>query len=98
MNWVIILIGVVAIVVVSKLIHFKHFKHKIGAIAIVLFLLFLSLTFMNVIKDNAINLSSPSGVFSAAKIYFSWMVQIFDNVKVLTGNAIRMDWSGNLTK
>jgi hypothetical protein len=97
-NWVLIIVAIVAIAVVSKFIHFRHWKHRITAIFLILLLLFIGLTFMKVYTNNSLDLKTPSGLFSAAKIYFAWLVHIFDNVKVLTGNAVRMDWSGNLTR
>lgn len=96
-NWVLILFAFLAIFVVSKLIHFKHLKHRITAILIILFLLFVGLTFLKVSTSNALDLKSPSGLFAAAKIYFSWLGQVFNNLQVITGNVVRMDWSGNLT-
>jgi hypothetical protein len=92
MNWLIILIGVIAIFVVSKFIHFRHIKHRITAIVIILVVLFLYASVSGVVKTNDIDWKSPSGILSAGKIYLSWLVQAFDNIKVLTGNAIKMDW------
>jgi hypothetical protein len=96
-NWMLILIAVIAIVIVSKLIHLKHLKHRITAILLILFLLFVGLTFLKVSTNNALDLKSPSGLFSAAKLYFGWLGQVFSNLQVITGNVVRMDWSGNLT-
>jgi uncharacterized membrane protein len=96
-SWLIILIGIVAILVVSKLIHFRHIKHRITAIFIILLLLFIVLTFAGVIHNNSIKLNSPAGIFQASKIYLSWLGHVFGNLKVLTGNVVRMDWFGNLT-
>ena len=96
-NWLLILIAVIAIFVVSKMIHFKHWKHRMTAILIILFLLFVGLTFLKVSSNNSLDFKSPAGILSAAKIYFSWLVQVFNNVKIITGNVVRMDWSGNLT-
>ena len=93
MNWLIILIGLVALFVVSKLIHFKHFKTKIAVIFFVLIALFLALSFSGVVHGNNIDLKSPSGVISASKIYVSWLGTIGGNLKTITGNIIRMDWS-----
>ena len=96
-NWLLIGIAVLAIIVVSKFIHFRHIKHKITAIFLILLLLFLYSTFVTVSKNNAINLKSPSGLLYAGKVYFSWIGHIFGNVRVLTGNAVRMNWVGNST-
>jgi len=97
-NWLIIGLAIVALFVVSRLIHFRNIRHKISAIFLVLLLLFAYLSVFSVIRANGIDIKSPSGVFQVVKVYFSWLGYMFDNVKVLTGNVVRMDWApGNLT-
>jgi hypothetical protein len=91
-SWMFIVIGIVAVLVVSKFIHFRHIKHRITAIAIILIILFIYASLTAVIKSNDIDIKSFSGVVSAGKIYASWLVQAFGNVKQLTANAIKMDW------
>ena len=91
-NWVIIALAIVAIIVVSKMIHFKHMRHKMSAIIVILLLVFVYLTFVSVIKNNSLDLKTASGILQAGKIYFLWLFQAFGNVKSLTGNAINMQW------
>lgn len=93
-SWVIILIGVLAIAFISKL---SHLKHKLSITMVILFLLFLVLSFNNVVMNNSVNLASPSGIVSAMQLYFSWLGQVLGNLQVVTGNVVRMDWSGNFT-
>lgn len=93
MNWVIILIAIVGLFIAAKLIHFKHLKHKIVAIFVILLLLFFYLSFSGVVNSSNIDLNSPSGVASAAKIYVSWLGSLIGNLKTITGNIVRMDWS-----
>jgi len=98
MNWIILLLGLIAFFIAIKLIHFKHIKHKIVALFIILLVLFFALSFSDVVKNNNIDLKSPSGVISAGKVYVSWLGTIAGNVGVLTGNAVRMSWAPkNLT-
>lgn len=92
MGWLYLLFLVIVVLVVSKFIHFKHIKHKLTAIILVLLLFFLYISFKMVVKNNSINLENISGVFSAFKVYFSWLVQLFGNVKDITGNVIGMEW------
>jgi len=87
--WILLAIGIFAIYFVLKM---SHLKHKMGLTAIILFLLILSLTFVSVVNKNSVELNSPSGVFSAVQLYFSWLGHVFSNAKVITGNIIRMDW------
>ena len=50
-----------------------------------------------VINANSVDLTSASGIFSSVRLYFSWLGHSFDNLQVLTGNVVRMDWFGNST-
>ena len=92
MNWIILLVGLIAIFVAAKLIHFRHIKHKIVTIFIILLLLFVVLSFSGIAKGNNINLKTPSGFISAGKVYVSWLGTLTGNIGTLIGNAIRMDW------
>ncbi|MDP1729294.1 MAG: hypothetical protein Q8L27_03775 [archaeon] len=97
MIWAIVLIFIVVLVVISKLVHFNAMRHKILIIAIVFFIFIFVITFLNVVNSSSVNLKTASGLFQAGKVYFSWMGHLFGNVKVLTGNAVRMDWFGNMS-
>jgi len=92
MNWLLMGLVIVAVIVVSKLIHFNHFKHKIFSIAVILLLAFLYFSFTSVVQGHSVDLKTASGIFSASKIYFSWFVHVFDNVKEISGNVVGMDW------
>ena len=92
-SWIlIIVVGLVALFLVNKVIHFNHFKHKLSAILIILLVLFLYSTFVVVTKSNNIDLKTAQGLLSAGKVYFSWLIQAFGNVKQLTGNVVNMNW------
>ena len=88
-----ILIGIVAIFAAVKLIHFKHLKHRIVAIFVILLLLFFYLSFSGVVNNSDIDLKSPTGFVTAFKAYGSWIGDVTNNIRTLTGNAIKMDWS-----
>lgn len=88
--WLIIAVLVVAIIF---LVEVKHMKYRIYAILIVLALMFLFVSFMNVAKSNDFELDSAEAVFDAVKVYFVWLGQGLSNVKVLVGNALKMDWA-----
>ena len=90
--WILIAVGIIAVIIVSKLIHFKHFRHKISAILLIVLVLFLYATITAVIKINNIDIKTAQGILSAGKIYLSWLGQAFGNLKSLTGSAIQMDW------
>ena len=87
--WIFIILGVVAILAISKL---THLKHKMGVSLIVLLFLFIVLTFIKVAMVNSVDFKSATGFFTAFKFYFSWLGSVFGNLKVITGNIIRMEW------
>jgi hypothetical protein len=91
-NWLLIGLVIVAMIVVSKFIHFKHLKHRITAILLILVLVFAYTTFTTIVKSNNIDLKSATGVYSAIKAYGSWFGLAFNNMKALTGNVVKMDW------
>lgn len=91
---IIVLIAAVAIFFIYRL---SSIRGKIGYSLLVLALLFIILTFRAVVNVNSVNLSNPSGLFSGIKAYFIWLGQITNNIRVLTGNAVKMNWLGNIT-
>ena len=92
MEWIWVILVVAALIIVSKFLHFKHFKHKIFSIVLILIIAFLFFSFTTIVKNHAIDLKTASGVFTASKVYFSWIVQSFGNIKEISGNVVRMDW------
>jgi len=87
--WIMLIIAILAVLFITKL---SHLKHKISTSIIIIAALFIISTFMIVAKTNAINPWSFGGFFSGLKTYFFWLGHLFDNLRVITGNAIRMDW------
>ncbi|MFA6022796.1 MAG: hypothetical protein WC781_01785 [Candidatus Pacearchaeota archaeon] len=73
----------------------QHFKHKTVWVIIVFVALFFFLGFMLSIAGRDINYNSFDGIKTAGVLYMGWLGNTFDNVKTLTGNAIKMDWAGN---
>jgi len=91
-SWLIIVVGILAIFVASKILHFNHWKHRLLTIALILLALFIYASFSAVVDSHNINMASAKGVFEASKVYVMWLGQAFTNFKSLTGNAIHMDW------
>ena len=67
------------------------------AIIVVVLLIFFYTTFSNVINDNQIDVKSFDGVISAGKLYFFWLGNAVQNIVVIGGDVIKMDWVGNAT-
>lgn len=94
MNWLII---VVLVALGFAFLKMKDMKHKTFLIIIVLLFLFIYTTGYQVLKGEDINWKSAAGIEKGLRLYFAWMGGMFDNLKVITANAIRMDWSPNKT-
>lgn len=87
--WILLLIAIVIIVLFVK---FTDFKSKFLWTFLIIFLLFIVITFIKVVSGSSIDLKTPTGVFSAVKLYFSWFGTVVGNIKIITGNIIRMEW------
>jgi hypothetical protein len=73
-------------------------KHKVFLIVIIMILLFFYTTGSSILAAQNVNWRSLSGVEKGVKVYFSWLGGVFGNLRVITANAIRMDWaSKNVT-
>lgn len=90
---IILLIGLaIAIWLITEV---KHFKHKIVAIFVIVLFLMTYFSIVSIIKHNDIDIKTSEGMKQAGKLYFAWLGHAFGNVKVITSNAINMDWRGN---
>ena len=93
-TWIIILVAVLGMLFIGKL---SHIKHRLSIILLILFLLLIYLSFVRVAGGSSVDLKSASGFFDGIKLYFSWLGHLFANMKIITGNAVRMEWFGNAT-
>lgn len=85
---------IIAVVIVGIwiLIEAKRMKHKIFAVFLILLILFTYISFAAVMRNNDIDLKSPSGLATAGKLYLSWLGGIFHNMKTITAYAFKQDW------
>lgn len=72
-------------------------KSKILAIFIISIILFSIFSFNMVFKGREISIQSVSDLKNIGQIYFSWLVSVFNNVKAITTQAVKMNWEGNKT-
>ena len=91
----IIVAGIIAFIWITS--EFRKFKHKLWALLLIGLIVFAYISFVVTIQNNNLDLSSPSGIFKAVKVYFYWLGSLFGNMKTLTGSAIHMDWGVNET-
>ena len=82
----------VVIVVIWVLIEAKRMKHKIFAIFLILLILFTYISFAAVLRNNDVDLKSTGGLATAGKLYYSWLVGVFSNMKSITAYAFKQDW------
>ena len=88
------------IIAIWAIIEVKRFKHKVFAMLLIILIIFTYTSFTVTLKGNSIgpeDLKTMSGIVSASKLYLSWLSSIFGNLKLITLNAIKMDWKGNET-
>ncbi len=97
MNWVIIIfIAIVVFVfVISKI---MGIKQNIFAFIIIALVLFSFLSFSLAFNGKNISIDSVAGLQEAGVIYLAWVGNAFDNVKIITTQAIKLDWQTNNTK
>ena len=76
---------------------FKRVKHKFFSIFLIFLVLFLFISFTIVFGGKDISIKNVSDMGNLASTYLSWLGNLFGNFKILTTNAIKMDWSGNQT-
>jgi len=91
-QWLIVGILVTTIFIFVKL---KYLKHKISWIIILFFILLFYIGFLTSTAGQNIDFSTFDGTQTAIKLYMGWMGQSFDNLKVLTGQAVKLDWGSN---
>jgi len=86
---------IVGILIIAALIALKmnNLRHKLWIIVLICTVLFLYTTASVVYAKNELQLDTVEGVFSSIKIYLGWLGNGFQNLKTLTGNAVKMDWS-----
>jgi hypothetical protein len=93
-----LVIGIIILVVaIYLLFELKRMKHKLFAIFLIALILFGFFSFTAVFKGKDIQIKNSTDLENVVKIYFNWLGYAFDNVKIITTNAIQMNWKGNQT-
>lgn len=96
--WSVIIVVLVLLILAIWLFgEFKRSSHKVVSVLIILSILFLVLSITFVFSNKQVDYKTVPGLFSAGKVYFSWLGSALVNVKTITSNAIHMNWKGNET-
>jgi len=91
-------VGLIAVIALTLILfEAKKTKHKLILILILGFILFGYFSFVMVFKGNPISIKSLSDIDKILNLYFSWLGQVFNNVKVITGQIIKLNWASNST-
>jgi hypothetical protein len=92
---VFVILGLIAIIWI--MLGIKGIKQKFFSILLIVLILFLFLSFSIVFKGKDISVHSVSDLTNMGKVYFSWFMNAFNNVKTVTTQAIKMNWETNST-
>lgn len=89
-NWIIIVILVIVAVFAMKM---NHLKHRAFILVIIVLALFFYASVTYIASRNNLTMDNYDGFIRTMKVYGGWLGNGFQNVKVLTGNAVKMDWT-----
>ncbi len=91
---------VVGIVILLFYILFSvlRIRHSFIAVTIIVILLFFAAGFIVVFQGKSVDFTSTKGLSNAAGLYFNWLGGVFDNMKTVTTNAVKLNWKGNSTQ
>lgn len=90
---------VIAVLVVAiwVIIEIQRLKHKLFAIFLIGLILSSYVSVSIIFRNQEIDFKTIPGIIDTTKIYFSWLVSVFGNIKSITTHAIKMDWKSNET-
>lgn len=89
-SWIIVIVLVIVGITAIKI---NHLKHRFFIIMLVFLALFLYTSIAFITQQNDLNVDSSEGVFEILKVYNGWLANGFKNIKSITGNLIKMDWT-----
>jgi len=94
-QWIIMTVLVLVIFLFIKV---KYLKHKLTWVVILVLILASYVGFLASTSGQNLDLSTFDGSQTAIKLYFSWLGNSFENMKVLTGQATKLDWTSNTSQ
>jgi 4-amino-4-deoxy-L-arabinose transferase-like glycosyltransferase len=90
-----IIVGVIVAFLIFTIIKTRHAKDRIIWVIILLTVALFYIGYLMVLSNKNIDYGTMEGIKTAASLYLGWFVNVFDNVKIITTNAIKLDWKGN---
>jgi hypothetical protein len=88
--WIILIVAIALVYVFFTL---KKYRHKVWAFLLISIIIFLFITGTIAFAGKGINFQTNDGLKQAGNLYVAWLGHSLSNLKVLTGNAIKMDWT-----
>lgn len=96
---IILVVAILALIVVVFMgIEIKKIKRKLIAVFFICLILFTYFSIRAVFKGRDVDLKTIPGVMNAIRIYFSWFGGFFSNLKSVTTNIIKTNWTVNATE
>ncbi len=89
-SWIVVTILVLVGIFAIKM---NHLRHRVFIILLVLLALFLYSSMTLITTKNDVSLDNGEGVLNAMELYTGWLANGFKNLKTITGNVVRMDWT-----
>jgi CDP-diglyceride synthetase len=88
-TWIIIIVLAILILFFVRL---SHLKQRAFIILLIILALFVYATISIVNSKNKMDFTTSQGFLNSMKVYGGWLANGFNNLKVLAGNAVKMDW------
>ncbi|MDP3026212.1 MAG: hypothetical protein Q8N63_00775 [Nanoarchaeota archaeon] len=92
LNWIIIFVLVMLGIYVLKL---NHLRHRFWIFFLIFLAVFLYVSITVVHNKYDLDFTTFDGLSKSTKVYLGWLGNGFENMKALTGNAIKMDWTSS---
>lgn len=91
-----LIIALIALLLVFILFKTNNLRTKVAFLFILLGVGFLLLTAYLIFSGKEVNLTSISGISSAAKTYVSWLGNAGSNIVKVSGYIFKQDWKGEV--
>ena len=92
------IIGAVIVVIIFLLVKARYIKHKLVWVLIFIFIFFFYVSFVWSGISKNVDLKTFEGAKIAGKVYLAWLTNAFNNLKIITGDALNMNWNINRTQ
>ena len=90
----VLIIATVLVLMVWAVFGFKTTQNKIISFLLIGLIIFSFVSFNMAVGEN-VSISNFSDLKNVGKIYFSWLGNAVNNIKIITAQAIKLDWKGN---